>query len=205
MTPGPSSKDLELQQLITAQLKVAADQGAAEARIKTFDEQMQTNSAPELRQAVEKDSTVLEYRRRILDLEETIDDVQATAGPKDAKTLAAKARLEKLQGRLDDAENEVKANAAELTRENLLNADMDATSARKRIDERIGEVRSELSSLAKMNNEYNHLQFDLTSISDKLEKVKDEQDRLGYIEGTGKASPIDWASLPDLPDSAEKR
>jgi hypothetical protein len=197
--PGFDSKDLELQQLVAEQLKAVSASDDAKATLKTFDTEMQINSAPELEEAVRNDLIWLDYRHRVDALEDSFIEQDATLGSKDVKTLATRKRLDEMNQKLDDTENDVKSRTAEMVRAKLVNAATSSDATRKRIDARIDEVRSEISSLAKMKNEYGHLQDDLAQIRVQLDKTKDEQDRLGFLNAGG-SSPLSWAALPDLPD-----
>jgi hypothetical protein len=197
--PGSDSKNLELQQLIAEQLRTVSAWSEAKAQLKTFDEQMQTNSAPELAESVQKDPACVDYRHRVDDLDDLTIEQLATLGEKDIRTVASERRLDHMKKKLDDAENDVKSRTAEMIRARLVNAATLSDAARKRIDDRIDEVRVQLASLAKMKNEYEHLQRDITAIRGKLDKTIDEQDRIGFLYSGG-SSPVRWAELPDLPD-----
>ncbi|HET6247167.1 MAG TPA: polysaccharide biosynthesis tyrosine autokinase [Tepidisphaeraceae bacterium] len=197
---GPDSKTYELQQLLSEQLRAVAVWGAAQAKLKTFDEQMQTNSAPELEEALQKSPLYTEYRHDVDELELSYADLVSTLGSKHQRSMALKHRLDAMEQKLSDTENDIKSRTAELIRANLVNDATAADAARKRVDERIDEVRTDISRLAKMRNEYDHLQGDLTNLRSQLDRVKDQQDRLGFLIGTGKWSPVEWATLPDLPD-----
>ena len=113
--------------------------------MKTFDEQMQANSAPELDEALGRDPLRVEYRRDVDELELAYGDFVSTVGAQHPQSLKLKRRLDAMNQKLTDRESDVKSRTAELLRANLTN-DMDsAQAALYRVNHRIAELRREVS------------------------------------------------------------
>jgi len=197
---GANSKDLELNQLISEQLRAQAFLGAASAKLATFLQQMETNSAPELEEALQKSPLYAEYRRNVDELEGAYADLTNTSGAQHPHTLSMKSRLDKMRQKLADTEEDIKSRTAELITANLKNDKGSAEAALVRITQRLTEVRGEIAIIAKMRNDYEHLQNELTVLRGQVDKVKDQQDKIGFLMGHGKWSNVSWAQLPDLPD-----
>ena len=82
---------------------------AAGAKLKTFDEQMQTNSAPELEEALQRSALYMEYRRDVDELELAYGDFVSSSGPQHPQSLKLKRRLDAMQQKLADTENDIKS------------------------------------------------------------------------------------------------
>ena len=195
-----SSKEYELSSLISEQLRAQAFVGAAKAKLNTFNQQMETNSAPELEEALQRAPLYAEYRRQVDDLELAYADISAQLGTSNVRSVSLKRRLEQVQQKLSDTENDVKSRTAELMRGNLSNDLTAAEQAVSRISDRLDVIRRDIADLAQKRNEYEHLQAELNDRRAKLDHVVDQQDKIGYLMGRGKWAMIDWATLPDLPD-----
>ncbi|HZK80393.1 MAG TPA: hypothetical protein VFC46_04980, partial [Humisphaera sp.] len=111
---GGNSKEFELQSLISEQLRAMAFLGAAEAKMKTFDRQMETNSAPELEEALQRSTLYNEYRRRADDVQALYNDAIASAGTQNQRSILLKRQLDSILQRLADTENDIKSRTAEL-------------------------------------------------------------------------------------------
>ncbi|MDB5334072.1 MAG: hypothetical protein JWP03_5223 [Phycisphaerales bacterium] len=197
---GPSSKDFELQQLIAEQLKAANILGTAEAKSNTFENQMKTSSAPELEEALQKSFTYSEARRQADDAALLYDEVVTSNGPENPRSKALKRRVDTLQQRVADSENDIKARTAELIRANLQNDVSAAQEAGKRINVRVDQIRQEIADLAQKRNEYERLAGQVAVTRSQLDHLKDETDKASFLWGNGRWSQIDWATQPDLPD-----
>lgn len=198
---GAGSKEFELQQYIAEQLRAASILGAADAKLKTFDEQMKTDSAPELEEALERSPIVSNYRLQVDELENAYNDVLAQQGTSNPRTQSLKRRLESQRQKLADTENDIKSRTAELIRANLVNDRLAAESAITRINQRITDIRSEISNLAKDRNEYETLEKDQANITRNLDRVKEQQDKLGMLmSNSARATRVNWETYPDLPD-----
>ena len=196
---GGNSKEFELNQLIVEQLRAHTFLGAAIAKLNTFDQQMQTSSAPELEEALQKSALYSEYRRAVDELNLSYNDNVVRLGKDHQQTIALKHRMDAMSQKLADTENDIKSRTADLIRANLLNDKSGAEAALKRIDDRMSAIRIEIADYATKRNEYQRLEADSTTIREALDKVKDRQDKIGY-SNNGKWSQVDWATLPDLPD-----
>ena len=195
-----NSKEFELQQLIAEQLNALRVLGAADAKLKTFDKQMETNSAPELEEALQRSPLYAEYRRQVDELQLTYADAVAQLGSQHPRSIQVKHRMDAMQQKLSDTENDIKARTAELIRANLQNDKTAADSALTRINQRVKDIRGEISDLAQKRNEYERLRTDLDNVRVNLDHVKDEQDKIGYLMSNGKWAKVEWATYPDLPD-----
>ncbi|HWE02526.1 MAG TPA: hypothetical protein VG326_08950, partial [Tepidisphaeraceae bacterium] len=197
---GGNSKEFELQSLISEQLRAMAFLGAADAKMKTFEKQMETNSAPELEEALQRSALYSDYRRKVDDLQLQYSEVSASLGSQNQRSLQLKRSLDLMQQRLADTENDIRSRTAELMRANLVNDRTAADQARARIDQRVQTIRGEISDLARDRNEYERLSSDVTNLRAQLDHVKDQQDKIGYLMTPGKWAPVEWATFPDLPD-----
>jgi capsular exopolysaccharide synthesis family protein len=197
---GPSSKDFELQALVNEQLRTASFLGAAEAKLRTFEKQMETNSAPELEEALQRSPLYSQYRHEADDAQSQLNDLSASQGTQNPRALLAKRRLDTALQRMADTENDIKSRTAELIRANLANDRTAAEQAVHRIEKRVQEIRFEIADLARERNDYERLSAEVTNLHTQLEHVKDQQDKIGYIYAPGKWAPVEWATFPDLPD-----
>jgi hypothetical protein len=203
VSPGPSSKDFELQQLLSEELKARALCGAAVAKLETFKKQLETNSAPELDEALEKSARLNDYRRQAEELERNWVAMLANVGAQDPKVLDLKRRLDEAQNRSLNAIEEIKARTVTLVLANLKNDVNAARSAIDRIGNRIREVRQEKAAVATKQNEYGLLENLAAELHAKIERIRDQQDKLAAAANGSKSPLIAWAALPDLPDTPE--
>ncbi len=174
--------------------------GAATARMNTFDKQMETSSAPELEEALQRSPLYAQYRRDVDELQLAYTDTVVQLGQSHPKSMNLKRRLDQMNLKLSDTENDIKSRTAELYRANLSNDRSAAEEALKRINQRVSDLRGEIANLAKKRNDYDRLQSELANVRTQLDRVKDQQDKIGYLMNDSKWSKVDWATLPDLPD-----
>ncbi|MDB5174762.1 MAG: hypothetical protein JWN51_3535, partial [Phycisphaerales bacterium] len=199
MNGGASSKDYELQQLIAEQLHAQNILGTVNAKITTFEKQMETSSAPELEEALQKSFLYSEYRRQSDDAQLAYEELLNTnLGADNNRSKAMKRRMDVLAQRVSETENDIKARTAELIRANLQNDKGAAMEALGRIDTRVGAIRQEIADLAQKRNSYERLTRDVAVTRGLLDHVKDEQDKASFLYG--RWAQIEWATQPDMPD-----
>jgi capsular exopolysaccharide synthesis family protein len=197
---GASSKDYELQQLLSEELKARAFYGAAVAKLATFKNQLETNSAPELEEALQKNGRYNDYRQQAEVLDANYQDLAGNLGPQNPRAASMKRRLDEMQKKLFNTEEEIKARTATLILANLENDSRAAESAIQRIDKREGEVRQEIAAVATKRNDYATLQAQVLDLRGKIDKLKDQQERITASGTSTKSGLIDWATFPELPD-----
>ncbi|HZL36550.1 MAG TPA: polysaccharide biosynthesis tyrosine autokinase [Tepidisphaeraceae bacterium] len=198
--PGSNSKEFELQQLISEQLGALKVLGLATTKRKTFEKQMETNSAPALQEALQRSQTYVDYRRIVDGLTGDYQDLLATQGDANQRTKSIKRRLEYMKGKLADTQDDIESRTAEFVRANLADDASAAEFALQRVKESLTQIRAEISQLARKRYQYGQLDRDVTALRASSDHVKDEQDKAGILQGNGKWSRIDWESSPSLPD-----
>lgn len=196
--PGQSAKDLELSQLISELLRAEAFLGAAEAKLRTFLTQLDSNSAPELQEALDKSQLYTDYRRRVEDEDAIYAETARELGERHRRSQEIKARSDKDRQKLADIENDIRSRTAEVYTANLKNDVEAATAATKRINVRLEDVRREISEIARMRNDYDRLQADLVVLRGQIDRVREKQDQSTFLRG--KWAQVAWSTLPDLPD-----
>ncbi|MDB5293961.1 MAG: hypothetical protein JWL69_5202 [Phycisphaerales bacterium] len=198
MNGGHSAKDIELELLIAEQLHVQGLLGKANAEIATFEKQMETSSAPELEEALQKSFLYSEQVQRRDDAMLMADDVANSQGAENPRSKALKHRADALAQRVSETENDIKAREAELIRSKLQNDKSAAMEALSRIDKKVDQIKQEIADVAQMLNEHERLNKDVAVARANLDHVKDEQEKASFLYG--RWSQIDWARQPDVPD-----
>lgn len=198
--PGATSKDFELQQLVSEQLAGQRYYGLAMAKLTTFNKQLETNSAPELEEALQKSPIYLDYRRSLDAADQEHSAYEVTLGSFHPKTIASKQRLDSIRKKLENTENEIRARTATLTLTNLENDAATYKSQFDRIESRLTEVRQQIAAVATKRNDYADLQAKVINLRSQIDSLKNQQEKYAAVSNSSKSGLIDWATLPDLPD-----
>jgi capsular exopolysaccharide synthesis family protein len=149
---------------------------------------------------VSQNYAIASYRQQVDTMDMAVNDLSIRFGPNHADTKSAKSRLDQLKNKLADEEARVRDQTTEFYRSILQQKANGAALAKQALDQRVTALTAEIADLQAKRNEVERLNKDRDEYRAKLDKVKDEQDKLGLIMGNEKLSPVEWSAQPDMPD-----
>jgi len=197
---GMSEKDIELQALIPQQSRVMEDLATAQAKLDAFERQVKLGSVPQVERDLSQNPSIVGHRQLVFDAQRRLSEDLVQFGESNRITLAQKKDLENLQKALADEEASARDSSANYLREMLQGEVAGDKQAATDINDRVAKLTARISELQSTKNEVSRMTHQRDDLRQKLDKVKDEQDKLGLVMGNDKLSPIEWSAQPDLPD-----
>ncbi len=197
---GGSAKDIELSALITQQLAANMKLIEAQSKLEGFERSVKAGVVPSVEQRVSLDSRVYNLRTQVTNDEARYNDALLQFGPNHNTTKAVKNQLDFIRGQLADEEAQVRDEQVNYEREFLQGEYAALKQSSAEVNDRILKLKQEIADLSSRRNEVEKLMKERDDVRQKLDKVQDDQDRLGLVMGNDKLSPIDWSAQPDLPD-----
>jgi polysaccharide biosynthesis transport protein len=201
MGPGRiSAVEIQMQQLISDQLKLADLAGAAASRYQAVEQQLQQGVDPStVDNIVNQDFALLQLKEQLHNAEIELKKDISLYGANSRLTLTAEAQRDETRTQYDSVEGDTRARARIQVRE-LLASDASTTQTQ------VEAVNKQIENLKNQLGELSITMADYLSDQDQLQQqqlsYKQVDDQWNMIESMNQVqtSSISWANTPVTPD-----
>jgi capsular exopolysaccharide synthesis family protein len=201
-TNGVSQKELELQRKVEAQIQMQENANAAANHYDTFMAALQRGEVPSIvDERVNQDVNVVNYRQALESVAVQLDKAQRDLGSANPAVKSLQDSHDLYQHKYDDAKAEKTSQFTEEFKVDLANQKDATAKSLTEIEDQVQKVKNDMAQLGTKKADYESLRMQQERLRDQINQGKKALDDMAQMVRQVDFSSMDWAQLPQEPDS----